>query len=96
MDIERIIKLSTVRSKITGKEYKPSNVVPITDLVQAAAYIENRVIPVDIYLSKDSDTNKVRLVFLFDKRESYEVFQLWRKHELEYTIKSNETDKVSD
>lgn len=95
IDIARLKKLSTIRSKVTGREYNPSNTVRITDIIQAAAYIENEVAPVDIYLSKD-DNGKIKIVFLFDKKESFEAYQLWRKRELKYTIIDHETDKVGN
>lgn len=49
--------------------------VKIVNINQASKYIQHGIKPIDIYY-----TNK--LVFLFDKKQTQEVFNKWRKYQL--------------
>ena len=69
------------KSSITGKYYNLFDSVRILNLKQVTAYIEHGVLPLHIYTSKD-DSGKSVLVFLFDREETKEVYDLWCKHEL--------------
>lgn len=69
------------RSRITGEYYYLFESVRILNLKQVTAYIDNGIIPLDIYTSRDDDGKPV-LVFLFDREETKEVYDLWCKHEL--------------
>ena len=69
------------RSRFTGKYYNLFESVRILNLKQATAYIDNGIMPLDIYTSRD-ENNKPVLVFLFDREETKEVYDLWCKHEL--------------
>lgn len=69
------------KSRITGEYYYLFESVRILNLKQVTAYIDHGVMPLDIYTSKDNDGKPV-LVFLFDREETKEVYDLWCKHEL--------------
>lgn len=71
-----------VKGKFSGKEYYASEAIRILDPAQAAAYWVNDVIPLDIYPSKNWETGKPILVFVFKRNETKEVFDRWCKHEL--------------
>lgn len=71
-----------VKGKYSGKEYYASEAVRILDPQQAAAYWANKIVPLDIYSSRNYETNKPIIVFVFNKAETKEVFDKWCKHEL--------------
>lgn len=50
--------------------------IEIVNIKQASMYIKHDVNPVDIYYGKD------RLVFLFNKEETREVYDKWCRYEL--------------
>lgn len=70
------------RSRLTGKHYNlfGDEIVRIVNMQQATAYISHDILPIDIYPS-EKDGRKI-LVFLFDREETREVYDLWCKHEL--------------
>lgn len=72
------------RSRLTGKHYNlfDSDIVRIVNIMQATAYMNNDIMPIDIYVSKDKDGERNILVFLFSRSETKEVYDLWCKHEL--------------
>lgn len=70
-----------VKSNFTGREYETKKVIRILNAQQAAAYIKHGIELLDLWLSKDKDGKPI-LVFIFDKEESKEVYDLWCKHEL--------------
>ncbi|MDU1413467.1 MAG: hypothetical protein E6929_11705 [Clostridium sp.] len=50
--------------------------IAIVNVRQAGMYIKNGVKPIDVYFGKD------RLVFLFNKKDTREVYDKWCKYEL--------------
>lgn len=70
------------RSRLTGKHYNlfSDDIIRIVNMQQAMAYMENDVMPVDIYPS-EKDGKRI-LVFLFNREETRDVYDLWCKHEL--------------
>jgi len=71
-----------VKSNFTGKSYEPGKMVRILNMQQAAAYMNYGVNLIDLYPSRDTKTDKLVLVFIFDRNESKEAYDLWCKHEL--------------
>lgn len=71
-----------VRGKYSGREYYASESIRIINPNQAILYWLNHVEPLDIYPSRDYNTNKPIIVFVFNKNETKEVFDLWCKYEL--------------
>lgn len=66
-----------IKSALTGKTYKLSQVARIINIFQSTFYCANGIMPVDIYVSKDYATGKPLLVFLFDKLETKELYAQW-------------------
>lgn len=58
-------------------------VVRIYDMYQVMLYISNRVMPVDEYVSRRTDGSPI-LVQVFKKEETFELFQKYRKRELDF------------
>ena len=71
-----------VKSKFTGKTYDPGQSVRILNMQQVAAYMDYGVPLIDLYSSKDIKTGKPILVFIFDREESKEAYDLWCDHRL--------------
>lgn len=66
-----------IKSALTGKEYNLSHVVRIINIYQSIFYCSSGIMPVDIYVSKDFNSGKPILVFLFDKKETKELYAQW-------------------
>lgn len=72
----------TVQSQTTGKTYSPADVVRIINYKQSAAYMAHGAELLDIYTSKDFKTGDPLLVFIFNRKETTLLYDLWCKHEL--------------
>ena len=79
-----------VHSSVTGKDYYPSQVVRIVNILQAASYIHAGELPLDVYTSIDYKTSKPILVFIFNKESSKTLYDLWCKHELTWEDNNDE------
>mgnify|MGYP007104057047 CR=1 FL=1 len=71
-----------VTSYTTGKSYSPSDVVRIINFRQAAAYLAHGAELLDIYPSKDFKTGEPLLVYIYNRKETTPLYDLWCKHEL--------------
>ncbi len=73
------------RSAVTGKKYDyfSKEYVRIINTKQAMAYLSNGGELIDIYTSRDRDTNKPILIFVFTMESTRSLYDLWCKHELE-------------
>lgn len=71
-----------VKSNFTGKTYDPNKCVRLINMTQLAAYMEYGVELLDLYTSKDYNSNKPILVAIVDREASKEAYDLWCKHEL--------------
>lgn len=65
-----------IQPTITGDLYNPAKCVAIRDRYQQYQYISRGAYPKDIY------TVGHDLVMVFDKAETRDMYELWRKHEL--------------
>lgn len=59
-----------------NREYENEDIVRIVNTRQAGLYIKNNISLVDLFWSKDT------LVFVFDREQSKNAYDLWCKHEL--------------
>lgn len=66
-----------IKSMVTGRKYCPNESVRIVNLNQADKYIKHGATVYDIYISRD------KVVFIFNKEETRELYDLWCKYELE-------------
>lgn len=69
-------------SQTTGLEYCPSDVVRIVNYKQAATYMTHGATLLDVYASRDFETHSPLLVFIFNRSDTHELYDLWCKHEL--------------
>ena len=72
-----------VESNLNPRNYTPNEVCRIVNPKQALLYIKHRLFPIDMYTSIDAKTGNDILVMIFDKDESYSLYQSWCNHELE-------------
>ena len=63
-------------SELFHREYEIEDTVRIVNTKQAGLYVKHNVPLVDLFWSKDT------LVFVFDREQSKEAYNLWCKHEL--------------
>lgn len=70
-----------VKSNFTGKTYDPNKAVRILNMQQAAAYMNYGIDLIDLYSSKDKNGKPI-LVFIFNREESKEAYDLWCNHAL--------------
>lgn len=71
-----------VKSNLTPRDYVPGDVCRIVNQRQAILYIKNGLYPIDMYASIDAKTGADIVVMIFDKQESYPLYQAWCNHEL--------------
>lgn len=68
-------------SATTGKTYCPGKgVVRIVNYKQAAAYITHGAELLDIYASRDYETNDPLLVYIFDRAKTADLYDKWCDH----------------
>ena len=70
-----------VESTINGIEYYTSDVVRIVNSRQAAAYLEHGAKQLDVYGSRDYKTNEPIVVFIFNRSDTKDLYDLWCNHE---------------
>ena len=63
-------------SEIFNREYEIEDTVRIVNTKQAGMYIKHCIPLIDLFWSRDS------LVFVFDRENSKNAYDLWCKHEL--------------
>ena len=66
-----------IKSNVTNKEYYANETVRILNVQQVIAYLNFGVELLDIYPSKDRNSDKQLLVYVFDKEKSKEAYDLW-------------------
>ena len=69
-------------SKINNKPYHLKDVVRVVDPKQQKLYIKHDVYPIDMYTTSDVLTNEDKLVMLFSRQETKELYILWKNREL--------------
>ena len=71
------------RSQVTGKKYDyfSKDVIRLLNPYQCAYYLDQNVELIDIYTSKDRNTGKPVLVYVFDRASSREAFSKWCERE---------------
>lgn len=76
----------TLKSMITGRTYKLSDMVRITNMKQVTLYMKNCIRPYHIYcdqyINSETGEEDTRLAFLFDRSETKWAYDLWQKREL--------------
>ncbi len=72
-----------ILSNLQSREYSPNEVCRIVNPKQYLLYIKNGLYPIDMYTSIDDKTGKDILVMIFDREESFPLYQAWCNYELE-------------
>lgn len=71
------VKIEGLTTKI---EYYQADVVRIVNSRQAAAYMEHGAKLLDVYSSRDFKTNDPIVVFIFNRADTKELYDLWCEH----------------
>lgn len=66
-----------IYSKATGKSYTPSKVVRIVNVLQAATYMMYGAELLDIYSTRDYNTHRPMMVFIFDREATTPLYDAW-------------------
>ena len=77
-------------SKINGKPYYLKDVARVEDQKQQKLYIKHDVYPIDMYTTSDTvldettgkEILKDKLIMVFSRNESRDLYILWKRHEL--------------
>ena len=77
-------------SKLNGKPYHLSEVARVEDQKQQNLYIKHDVYPIDMYTTTDviideitgEETLKDKLIMVFPRNKSKELYILWKRREL--------------
>lgn len=79
-------------SKLNGKPYHLSEVARVEDQKQQKLYIKHDVYPIDMYTTTDviideitgEETLKDKLIMVFSRNESKDLYILWKRRELKW------------
>lgn len=72
---------NTVTSEYRNKKYQTTGTVRLLNQKQAAFYWSRGVEPLDIYLSKNFDTGEPRIVYIFSREDTKELYEEWQRGE---------------
>lgn len=67
----------TMQSDRTGITYIPADSIRILNIKQAGFYMENSATLLDVYPNKDFKTGDDIVVFVFDKKETFDLYRKW-------------------
>ena len=71
-----------IKSRLGDFEYESKDVVRILNPKQRDLYLLNGIVPKDIYVSIDGETDERVLVYIFLKEDTRDAYQKWLNHEL--------------
>lgn len=71
-----------VKSNLGDFTYNNKEVVRIFNPKQRDLYLINGIMPKDIYVSVDSNTDEKILVYIFSKEDTREAYNKWLNYEL--------------
>lgn len=71
-----------VISETTGKKYYVSDVIRLVNYKQVSEYLLHGAELLDIYASRNFKTNEPMLVYIFSRKDTLRLYDLWCKHEL--------------
>ena len=77
-----MVKYGYEKSNLTGLEYCLKEHVRVVDPKQQKLYVKKEVYPVVMYTTLDENTGEVKLVMIFSKRETKDLYILWKNREL--------------
>lgn len=71
-----------IKSNLGDFTYNSQDVVRILNPKQRDLYLMNGIMPKDIYVSVDNESEDKVLVYIFLKEETREAYNKWRNYEL--------------
>ena len=71
-----------IKSNLGDFTYDNKDVVRIINPKQRDLYLMNGIIPKDIYVSVDKESDEKILVYIFLKEDTREAYSKWRNYEL--------------
>lgn len=70
--------MDLIKPSFQTRPYRGSEVIRIKDRWQSFQYLKHGARPVDLYVDSNDD-----LIMIFRKDETKELYEKWRKYELE-------------
>lgn len=71
--------MSVVTSEYRNKKYQTTGTVRLLNYKQAAFYWSCGVEPLDIYLSRDFKSNDPKIVFIFSREDTKDLYEQWKR-----------------
>ena len=79
-------------SKLNGKPYHLNDVARVEDPKQQKLFIKHDVYPIDMYTTTDviideitgEETLRDKLIMVFSRKESKDLYILWKRRELKW------------
>lgn len=71
-----------IKSKVTGIEYDLKKCVRVINPRQQAAYLKYGAKIIDVYASESYETGEAIICMLFDKEETYPLYDAWCNYAL--------------
>ena len=69
--------MNEVTSEYRNKKYQTTGSIRVLNPRQACFYWANGVEPLDIYLSRNFETNEPRIVFVFSREDTKPLYDKW-------------------
>ena len=69
--------MNEITSEYRNKKYQTTGSIRVLNQKQAAFYWSNGVEPLDIYLSKSFETGEPRIVYVFSREDTKELYERW-------------------
>lgn len=77
------MNVNLIYSRIFHKTFDALECVRVINPMQMAFYIKNDILPKDIYVSRDFKTGRDKLVMLFSRAETSELYKEWEKNRIQ-------------
>ena len=71
--------MNEVTSEYRNKKYQTTGSIRVLNPKQAAFYWSQGIEPLDIYISRNFETNEPKIVFVFSREDTKELYEEWLK-----------------
>ncbi len=69
--------MNNVNSNYRNKQYNSNDTIRLLNSRQAAFYWSKGIEPLDIYLSKNFETNEAIIVYIFSREATKDLYSEW-------------------
>jgi hypothetical protein len=72
-----------IKSNIGNLEYDSHDAIRIINQKQWMFYVDSGLYPIDLYPSYDEKTDRKKMVFVFERNKTKELYQRWCDYDVE-------------